>query len=772
MPILVAFATVLASTTTAGAGQGAAQGVGQPGRATENCTFTEGELARCVRVGIDLPTVPEVGGTAAIGVEVAAQAEVGEVAVTVDLPATLRWERAPEGFATERVTGASPEAGGVVERASGTVKLHSGQTIRLDAAVTAVAAGAAPIRAAVVGAARSQVDTASGSLVVTVGATRPESFRGYREAEVNGVAATPAPAVVTRATPHLPHRSVGADGLAKPDLPPDPQAQALTCVRGSWRYQDQDSRWHPSANFQVQLWRRTFLGPQLLTSDITDENGAYRVCSTAAAGNDVYVRFFAENGKWSVTDDDNDPYAFVSRDIQRIGNGATVDLGALNPADNNLMRALHAFDEVNDAKNWTPGDCWDARHTDCRVVRFRWTPTSTEGAFYRTGENRVYLRADDPNFRSVVVHELGHAVMDEVYEDDFPRTENCSPHFIHRTSSPSCAWTEGFADWYQAAVYNDPRYVGGPNFEVQLETPTWETADWDNGDGVEGRVAGALIDLADSGAEQYWDSYGEGAPNRLWETFLNHRSTSFNEYWRQRGQDQFDVSDRPQGSLYQNTIDYGYRDPLADNQALTRPEPRTPHNYHFRTTTVFWSAVAVRPPAGARYDLAVFGNRELTQQLASSTLGPDVVNFVAVDSNRRPLGDYYPQVRVASGHGDYQVQLAQGASQLPPASSAQIAMGAGDVVAVRDVCGVTPEQVITLTATPSDGGQDAELFLLASNPDQPASFVQGRASAVAQATGAGPGSPETLTHTATSSGCYGVVLVNRGGAGVYTLSRA
>ncbi|WP_228122628.1 hypothetical protein [Saccharothrix syringae] len=749
----------------------AAVGAEQP-KQGENCTFVEGEHTRCVRVGIDLPEVPRIGGTAAIGIEVAAQAGIGEAEVIVDLPATLRWERVPEGFTTSRITGAPPETGGVVERASGTLKLTGGLAVRLDATVTAVATGAAPIRAAVVGATHSQLDTASGNLVATVGRTSGESFQGYREAEVNEVTATPASATVTRATPRLPHRSVGGEGLAKPTgLPTDPQAQALTCVRGSWQYQDQNAQWHPSANFQVQLWRRTFVGPQLLTSDITDENGAYRVCSTSAAGSDVYVRFLAENGKWSVVNNNNDPYAFVSRDIDNIGNGATVDLGALNPADNNLMRALHAFDEVNDAKNWTPGDCWDARHTNCRVVQFRWTPTSTQGPFYRTGEKRVYLRADDPNFRSVVVHELGHAVMDEVYEDNFPRADNCSPHYLNRASSQGCAWTEGFADWYQAAVYDDPRYIGGPGFEVPLETPTWGTADWDNGDAVEGRVAGALVDLADRAVEPYWDAYGEGAPNRLWETFLNHRSASFNEYWTQRGQDQFDVSDGPQGSLFQNTIDYGYRNPLADNQALTRPEPLTPHNYQFRTTTVFWSAVAVRPPAGARYDLSVFDDRDLRQQLASSTLGPDVVNFVAVDSNRRPLGDYYPQVRAVSGHGDYQIQLAQGASQLPAASSTQITMGAGDVVAVRDVCGVTPDQQITVTATPSDGGQDAELFLLASNPDQPSTFVQGRASAVAQATGQGPGLPETLTHTATSSGCYGVVLVNRGGAGVYTLSR-
>jgi hypothetical protein len=738
---------------------------------TNQCTYADGEWMRCIQVTVTMPTAPAVAATAPVTITISSQVDIAAAAVAIDLPAILRWSAAPAGFATARHAAAAPELGGSVDRATRTVALSRGQTVTLTGTVAGVSAGAGPIEVAVAGPAHSQTDTASTSQVVTVGDTQAASRLGYQATAVNGTTPTPAGTAVSRATPRLPAKSVGTKGLATPNPPPGVHPNALTCVRGSWNYQDQTGAFHPSANFQVQLWAAGIFGNRMLSADITDANGDYRLCSTSAAGSNVWVRFLAENGKWSVANGDG-PYAFVSQTIQGIGNGATVDVGSLHPTDTNLMRALHAFDEINDASEWTPGDCWAATDHDCRLVRFLWTPTSTDGPFYRPDQDTVHLTADNPNFRSVVVHELGHAVMDEAYKDNFPAAPNCSPHFIQNVSSAGCAWTEGFADWYQSAVYSDPEYVGGPGFVVDLEGPTWGTPKWDNGDTVEGRIAAAMNDIADFPAEPYWDNYGEGAPGHLWDTFLNHRSATFHDFWNQRGTDNFDVSDGPLGSLFQNTIDYGFRNPLADNQSLTRPDPLTPHNYHFATTTVFWSVVALRPPAGADYDLFVYGDRPQTQLLAASQLGADTTDFVAVDSNHRPLGDYYPQVRSVTGHGNYQIELAQGASQLPAASSATIPMAATDVVAVRDVCGVTAGSTVTLTVTPSDPGQDAELFLMGSDPNQSSTWVVPRSANVAQASAAGPGQPETLTYTATSAGCYGAVVVNKAGAGSYTLARS
>ncbi|WP_438290386.1 hypothetical protein [Streptomyces sp. HUAS TT7] len=94
-----------------------------------------------------------------------------------------------------------------------------------------------------------------------------------------------------------------------------------------------------------------------------------------------------------------------------------------------------------------------------------------------------------------------------------------------------------------------------------------------------------------------------------------------------------------------------------------------------------------------------------------------------------------------------------------------------DIVTVRDMC-VPANTKATITATPSDPSQDAELFLMASDPAQSSTWVQPRAFAAAKAGGQGPGKAESFTYTATAGGCYGVVLVNRAGSGSYTLTLA
>ncbi len=92
-----------------------------------------------------------------------------------------------------------------------------------------------------------------------------------------------------------------------------------------------------------------------------------------------------------------------------------------------------------------------------------------------------------------------------------------------------------------------------------------------------------------------------------------------------------------------------------------------------------------------------------------------------------------------------------------------------DVVAARDNC-VPATTKMTITATPSDPSQDAELFVFASDPNNSATWVQPRAFAAAKAGGGGAGKPETITYTAPTEACYGIVLINKAGSGTYTLT--
>src|SRR5438477_3987798 len=350
------------------------------------------------------------------------------------------------------------------------------------------------------------------------------------------------------------------------------------------------------------------------------------------------------------------------------------------------MRAMHLFDEANDASTWLPGDCWVPADHDCKLIHIRWTPNSTDGPFYDAGNDTVHLRALHPD-TSYPLHELGHAIMDDAYHDHFPSVpQSCAKaHFIPRDSGPVCAWIEGFADWFQAAVTNRPVFdYDGTNVE-DLEGPTWGTGGWDNGDGVEGRIAGAMIDLTDTNNEAYWDRHSEANPGPLLHTLENHRPNTFHDFWTFRGQDGFDVGPDALAALYQNTIDYQFRDPLGNYTPLTRPAaPPSGHNYQFQTSTVFWSVVAVRPPAGTDYDLFVYDDIAQTRTVGFSLQGAGDVDFVAIDSNHQPLGSFYPRVLTVSGGKEYQIEVAQGANLLQP--SEQIPMGAHDVGGVRGLC--------------------------------------------------------------------------------------
>jgi hypothetical protein len=362
--------------------------------------------------------------------------------------------------------------------------------------------------------------------------------------------------------------------------------------------------------------------------------------------------------------------------------------------------------------------------------------------------------------------------MDDVYQDNFPANPNCDPHVIQFSTSAGCAWTEGWAEWFPAMVYNDPFFRWPSGGSMDLESPTWGTAGWVTGATSEGRVAGTLIDMSDSANEAYWDRTSEGAPGNIWTTFQNHVSNTLSEFFVHRMQDGFEFTDSgTRAAAYQNTIDFNFRDPLPDNVALNRPTP-TPHNYGFSTTANYWSVVAVRPPVGSTvdYDLDVFDDRPQSSFLAGSTFGSSTVDFVAVDSNRRALGDYYPRVRQFSGTGNYRVQLAQGGTTLPAATSQALTMGSADVVAVRDSF-LTAGSSATFSVS-SSGTGDAELFVMGSKSGDSSTWVSGRISALAGANAAGPGGLEQVTVTAPEDGWYGVVLVNKSGSGSYTLTRS
>jgi hypothetical protein len=123
-------------------------------------------------------------------------------------------------------------------------------------------------------------------------------------------------------------------------------------------------------------------------------------------------------------------------------------------------------------------------------------------------------------------------------------------------SHVNCAWTEGWADFFPLAVNNDPIYRWASGASINLETPTWGTYNWNNGDAVEGRVAGALWDILDT-VNDGDDQYSDGGIANIWDTLYHQTDNDFSEYWsawKARGHNENNAI----WSIYQNTIDYRF----------------------------------------------------------------------------------------------------------------------------------------------------------------------------------------------------------------------
>ena len=736
------------------------------------CTLTDpdspnNEFAMCVVADVELGA-PDADGNATATLTVTSQEDVSDAVVSVSLNQNLSMVSAP-GFGNLQ---SSPSGIGPVSTLSQTVNITAGATRTFSFAVHAASKGYATIQAKVkTGNPRTSASDESTVLVGGASAASPTGGLAVVEAPANAVQAP--------ASSPAEYRPAKVEG----PKPKSPDAPGASCATGRWVFQNELGQTTGSMNYQIQAFDQDpGQADDLLATSVTGSNGNYTICFESTdfdqgGGQEVYLRWTSSNSAWRVRDTaaGNNNYVFGTGVIA-IADPGTANFGTLQPADPALHRALHAFDGINLLWLWQPNGCLDDAG-QCRQMIVNWTPTSTDGTYYSLGSKDVHLAAANPDADHITIHEGGHALMDAIYEDDYPPFPNCNPHFIFGNSSTGCAWTEGWAEWVPARVLVDPFFRWDDGNELNLETPTWNDGN-PHGDQAEGRVAGALIDLSDNNNEGFWDRYGEaeayGAQfEEIYMTSLGSVSDTLNEYF---------TVDRPIGqagflartAVFQNTNDYAarpQRDPLTNGGQLTRPSlslTPSPHNSSFSTPSNFWSGVAIRGTNDN--DLRLFDDEALTTNLASSTFGSSTIDYVLVDSNsgRRAVGDsYFPQAFLFSGSGGYNVELSANSITVPLGiSSASFA--AGDVIDVRDVFLTTGVQEF-FRVVPA-AGLNVGVNLHESTATA-STWVQGRPSYKIFADSAGAGGVEAFNYTPTSSSWHALVLTNTGGSGGATIYR-
>jgi hypothetical protein len=722
------------------------------------------EFVHCVSVSAGLDAVPAVGGTATLTATVRASIALSSTRVHIDLPAQLAWAQVPTGFTTSTTTSPRPERPGQISVAELTRSFAAGETLTVQGTVKAVSAGAGQIEVT----ATQTIKNGQGNGTVVY--IRVPEKAGAAPAVIapTGIPAAVRgkPTSVGERPSWLTPRSVRTAAVSGAAAA---SAACDTWATGSWNYADQDGVFHPSMNVTVDI---VDASNGVLAEGGTDSSGAYKLCFNSTRGRNIFAMFTTANALWKVASA-GAPYVWSTESVLNPAAGSTVDFGWRTTADASFQRGLHAFDEVNDAYLFLPhsaNGCWDPNDTTCRQVNINWTPTSTDGPMYTLSDNVVHLTGDAPNTADIVIHETTHAILDDINNDAVLGITKCDPHWVTSATSGGCAWWEGFAEWLPLMILHDT-VLRDPSWTVDLENATWNTSGWNGtGDTVEGRVAAALIDLADSTNEAYWDRTSEGF-NNIWYTVTHHVIKNFAQFWARRLQDGFDVNaPGALATLYQNTIDYKFRDPLTTATPLLRPTP-LPHNFSFRTTSNYWAVVGIRPTVDVDYDLQVYDDFDQSTPLSGSFAGKGTIDFVAIDSNRRTVGDdYYPRAYVYAGSGGYLVELSQPNEVLFANSLLVVTMRTSNIVLVRDTF-LDAGTPVTFTVTPFNSGQDPELFLMCSDASTPASFVQGRASAIASSTGQPPGQPESFTFTPTVSQWYGVVVTNKAGSGNLSLLR-
>ncbi len=152
---------------------------------------------------------------------------------------------------------------------------------------------------------------------------------------------------------------------------------------------------------------------------------------------------------------------------------------------------------------------------------------------------------DDARSPNTIMHEYTHKIHHSVYglnsTTDLPLGNGCDDHGANRMSGNECAWTEGFAHFMSAAIYNNPvlkfsTYLHPINIENgKYNTLTdgtggtsFPTNSLNLGTSNEGWVASALWDIYDNSSES-GDDINE-KKTKLWLTFTDVKESTENIY--------------------------------------------------------------------------------------------------------------------------------------------------------------------------------------------------------------------------------------------------
>ena len=249
----------------------------------------------------------------------------------------------------------------------------------------------------------------------------------------------------------------------------------------------------------------------------TDDEGGFSVDAVHACGEVLAVRLLARsamaNPTVEATTPARDPEVYAFRNLRELPpEGGMVEMSI--SIDSGLAGAVNIVREASAGIAWFTGQL-DVRH-DLPDLVYRWQSGQAFDCGSCYSHNEIHLgggEADPDEFdRSIILHELGHYLMDSVSRDDSPG----GPH-SGLPAVPTLAWSEGVATFLSSAASGDPVYLdykeaGTTVLDIESVDMAWTFGTHDqsmSGHLSEHLVSALLWDLLDEGAEEL-DSLAAG----------------------------------------------------------------------------------------------------------------------------------------------------------------------------------------------------------------------------------------------------------------------
>jgi hypothetical protein len=237
------------------------------------------------------------------------------------------------------------------------------------------------------------------------------------------------------------------------------------------------------------------------------------------------------------------------------------------------QKAVWIYDDIRKTRDYYKNQSYPS--SEPGFLSARWTDgvnvhlPCTGSCFLAINPSAPYAFIGESSVLSsdIVVHELAHHIMfnktNQWLWDEF----SCYEHYIFQSELPQCAWSEGWANFLPLLVNNDVclDFELGPcdglYYDMENHNRNDNPSDFEWGDDVEGRVAGALYDLIDSNNEDpFYDTADWSFDMIIDIALVGNGKDTLTEFWAG-----YLGGDKHNGikSIYQNTINYNHPHTLS-----------------------------------------------------------------------------------------------------------------------------------------------------------------------------------------------------------------